>query len=178
MQYLAWVQDASRHVLVSDLFVLRGTPHDYLQPMIAISGGLVALGMSPWLALLVWKPVAVIAIFVAVRACCHRALAGRGERRAALALGLFAAGWASWGEEWILFLSWGYLYALIALARASPNIFTIRSSPSTNEMNTQTMIAAAAVTTRPVEPTPSITAPVASRLRVHASWTRDTRDTS
>jgi hypothetical protein len=24
MQYLAWVQDASRHLLVSDLFVVRG----------------------------------------------------------------------------------------------------------------------------------------------------------
>ncbi len=29
-QYLAWVRDASRHVLVSDLFVLRASPHDYL----------------------------------------------------------------------------------------------------------------------------------------------------
>ncbi|MGZ6563564.1 MAG: hypothetical protein ACXVH1_29015 [Solirubrobacteraceae bacterium] len=116
MQYLAWVQDASRHLLVSDLFVVRGTAHDYLQPMVTISGGLVALGMAPWLALLVWKPVVVIATLLALRACYHRVLAGKAERRAALALGLFAAGWASLGEEWIPFLSWGYLYALAALA--------------------------------------------------------------
>ncbi len=32
--------------------------------------------------------------------------------------GLFAAGWASMGEEWIPFLSWGYLYALAALVGA------------------------------------------------------------
>lgn len=118
MQYLAWVQDASRHFLVSDLFVLRASAHDYLQPMVTISGGLVALGMAPWLALLVWKPVVLIAIFMALRACYHRVLAGRAERRAAVALGLFAAGWASLGEEWIPSLSWGYLYALAALVGA------------------------------------------------------------
>ncbi len=95
MQYLAWVQDASRHFLVSDLFVLRGTAHDYLQPMVAISGGFVALGVAPWLALLVWKPVVLIAMFLALRVCYHRLLAGKAERRAALALGLLAAGWAS-----------------------------------------------------------------------------------
>jgi hypothetical protein len=65
------------------------------------------LGMAPWLAQLVWKPVAVIAIFVAARAYYHRALAGTAQRRAALVLGLFAAGWASLGEQWIPFLAWG-----------------------------------------------------------------------
>src|ERR1700759_4847464 len=48
MQYLAWIQDASHHFLVSNLFVLRGTPADYFQPAVVISGGLTALGMSPW----------------------------------------------------------------------------------------------------------------------------------
>ena len=62
MQYLAWVQDASRHLFVSDLFVVRATPHDYLQPMVAVSGLLVAVGLAPWLALIAWKPVAVVAI--------------------------------------------------------------------------------------------------------------------
>src|SRR5579862_489996 len=66
-QYLAWIRDASRHVLVSDLFVSRQTPHDYLQPAIAISGGLVAIGVAPWLALLLWQPVAVAGTFFAVR---------------------------------------------------------------------------------------------------------------
>ena len=62
-QYLAWIRDASRHVLVSDLFVLRATPRDYLQPAIVISGGLVAIGVPPWLALLLWQPVAVGGVF-------------------------------------------------------------------------------------------------------------------
>ena len=64
-QYLAWIRDASRHVLVSDLFVSSATPHDYLQPAIAVSGGLVAIGVAPWLALLLWQPVAVGGTFLA-----------------------------------------------------------------------------------------------------------------
>ena len=67
MQYLAWIKDASHHFLVSNLFVLRDTPADYFQPAVVISGGLTALGVAPWLSLLLWKPVAVIAFFFAVR---------------------------------------------------------------------------------------------------------------
>lgn len=116
MQYLAWIQDATRHVLVSDLFALRPTPHDYLQPMVAVSGGLVALGVAPWLALLVWKPVAVAAIFFAVRGYSHRLFARRGEQRAALVLGLFAASYGTLGDQWLPFESWGYLFGLVAVA--------------------------------------------------------------
>src|SRR5438270_12838676 len=68
MQYLAWIRDASHHVLVSNLYVLRDTPADYFQPAVVISGGLTALGLAPWLSLLLWKPVAVVAFFFAVRA--------------------------------------------------------------------------------------------------------------
>ncbi len=38
MQYLAWIKDASHHFLVSNLFVLHGTPADYFQPAVVISG--------------------------------------------------------------------------------------------------------------------------------------------
>ena len=47
MQYLAWIRDASHHLLASNLFVLRGTPADYFQPAVAISGVLTALGRRP-----------------------------------------------------------------------------------------------------------------------------------
>lgn len=116
MQYLAWIRDASRHVLASDLFVPWPTPHDYLQPMVALSGGLVAVGMAPWLALLLWQPIALLAVFFAVRAYCRRMLAGRWERRAALTLALFAAYRSVLGDEWLPFLSWGYPYALASVA--------------------------------------------------------------
>lgn len=116
LQYLAWVIDASRHVLVSDLFVSRSTPHDYLQPMIAISGGLAAVGVAPWVALLVWKPIALLAAFLAVRALCRRLLATRAQRNTALFLALFAAFFNVLEDEWIPFQAWGYPFDLISLA--------------------------------------------------------------
>jgi hypothetical protein len=116
MGYLAWIQDSARHVLVSDLYVPWPTPHDYLQPMIVVSGLLVRLGMVPWLALLLWKPVTVLAIFFAVRAYCRRSLTGRWERRAALALALFGSSIGTLGDEWLPAISWGYVFALAAVA--------------------------------------------------------------
>lgn len=116
MQYLAWIRDASQHVLVSNLFVLRATPHDYLQPAIAISGGLVALGLAPWVALLVWQPVAVGAVFLAVRAFVHRQLAGHVSRRVALVVALFGGWVGMFPDLWLPFWTWGYPFALLALA--------------------------------------------------------------
>lgn len=116
MQFLAWIQDASRHVLTSDLFVLRPTGHVYLQPMFALSGGLVALGVPSWVALLAWKPVAIVAIFLAIWVWCGRLLQGRWERRAALVLALFAGGGGVLGDEWLPFMAWGYPHAVLGVA--------------------------------------------------------------
>ena len=65
-----------------------------------------------------------------------------------------------------------------ATARPMPNSLTVRSSPSANEANTQTMIVAAAVITRPVLARPLATASEALRPRTHSSWMRDIRNTS
>jgi hypothetical protein len=122
-QYMAWVRDASKHVLVSNLFVLRPTPADYFQPAIALSGGLVALGLAPSLSLLIWKPLAVVALFWATRGYVRRSLAGAWSRRAALALALFFGSFTflygsvgTIGDLFPGFLSWGYPFALLALA--------------------------------------------------------------
>ena len=116
MQFLAWIQDASRHVLTSDLFVLRPTGHVYLQPMFALSGGLVALGVPSWVALLAWKPVAIVAVFLAIWVWCGRLLEGRWERRVALVLALFAGGGGVLGDEWLPFMAWGYPHAVLGVA--------------------------------------------------------------
>jgi hypothetical protein len=116
MQYLAWIQDASRHFLASNLFVLRSSPHDYFQPVVVISAGLTKLGITPWLSLLLWKPVAVVATFFAVRAYARRTLRERFDRRAALVLALFFGSWGLLGDEWLPFLTWGYPFALLAIA--------------------------------------------------------------
>jgi hypothetical protein len=116
MQYLAWIKDASNHFLASNLFVLRSTPHDYFQPIVLISAGLTRIGVTAWLALLLWKPVALLAIFFAVRACVGRTLPERFDRRAALVLALFFGSWGMLGDEWVPFLTWGYPFALLAIA--------------------------------------------------------------
>jgi hypothetical protein len=122
MQYLAWIRDASHHVLVSNLFVLRGTPADYFQPAVVISGALTALGLAPWLALLLWKPVAVLVAYFGFRAFVGQNLDGIWPRRAALILGLFFGSFTViYGSVGVLgdlfppFLSWGYTFGLLAL---------------------------------------------------------------
>ena len=123
MQYLAWIKDASHHFLSSNLFVLRDTPSDYFQPAVVISGGLTALGMAPWLSLLLWKPVAVLAMFFGVRAYAQRSVTGVWPRRVVLVLALFFGSftlvygsWSVLGDLFPGFLSWGYTFGLMALA--------------------------------------------------------------
>jgi hypothetical protein len=134
MQYVAWIRDASRHVLASNLFVLAPTPHDYLQPLVAISGLFTALGVAPWLTLLLWKPVAVCVVFLAIRAYVRRVLVGVGGQRAATVLAVFFVGPGQlvaqvlrhfgnhdfpWHDvtldPWIGWWSWGYPFGLMAL---------------------------------------------------------------
>src|SRR6185312_10328754 len=123
MQYLAWIKDASHHFLVSNLFVLHSTPADYFQPAVVISAGLTALGMAPWLSLLLWKPVAVLAFFFAVRAYAARSVTGVWARRVALVLTLFFGSFTLVYDQWSVlgdlfpgFLTWGYVFGLMALA--------------------------------------------------------------
>jgi len=123
MQYLAWIKDASKHVLSSNLFVLRDTPADYFNPAVVVSGGLTALGMAPWLSLLLWKPVAVTGFFFAVRGFAYRLLTGVWPRRAALVLALFFGSFTNvYGQFSVLgdlfpgFLTWGYVFGVMALA--------------------------------------------------------------
>jgi hypothetical protein len=132
MQHLAWVRDVAGHGLASNLFVAEPRPHDYIQPVVAISAALTALGVAPWLAVLLWKPVAVGACFAAVRALVSATVRGSRARVAVLALGLLYAGWGTvaarvldlhgfawWAisnEIWLPFWSWGYPFALIAFA--------------------------------------------------------------
>ena len=122
LQYMAWIRDASTHLFASNLFVLHSTPHDYLQPMVAISGGLVALGVTPPIALLVWQPVAVVGLFVAVRGFVRVQLRSRLAVRAALVLALFAGLPSMYFDLWLPFWTWGYQEALLAFACATGSV--------------------------------------------------------
>ena len=123
MQYLAWIVSASHHLLVANLFVLRPTPSDYFQPAVVISGVITALGVAPWLSLLLWKPVAVLATFLAIRAYAYRTVESQGQRRAVIALGLFFGCFSVVngtfgivGDMMPGWLSWGYPFGLMAVA--------------------------------------------------------------
>src|SRR2546429_9671189 len=72
MQYLAWIQSASHHVLSANLFVLRGTRAAFFQPAVTVSAELTALGVAPSVTLLLWKPVAVLAGFFGFNAYVRR----------------------------------------------------------------------------------------------------------
>jgi hypothetical protein len=123
MQYLSWIQSAAHHGLISNLFVLRSTPSDYFQPAILISGAVAAVGVPSWLALLLWKPVAVVTLFLAMRVVANRVFTLTMHRRAALALGLlFGSFTVIYGSLGIVgdmmpsWLSWGYPFGLMAVA--------------------------------------------------------------
>jgi hypothetical protein len=131
MQYLAWIRDASHHFLIANLFVLRSTPADYFQPAIVVSGGLSAIGIPAWLSLLLWKPVAVVAFFFVTREYVHRSISGLWPRRVALLLALFFGSFtivygsfSVLGDLFPAFLSWGYVFGLIALAAVVGGLLT------------------------------------------------------
>jgi hypothetical protein len=123
MQYLAWIQSAAQHGLISNLYVLRSSPADYLQPAIVVSAGLFKLGVAPWLTLLLWKPVAVVSFFAASRAAAHHFFVRRVDRLAALALALLFGSLSTIygslgivGDMMPTWSSWGYPFGLIAVA--------------------------------------------------------------
>jgi hypothetical protein len=135
MQYLGWIRDSAHHVLIGNPYQLAASPHDFLHPGLAISGILNRLGMGAWLAYLVWKPVAVLALFAAARAYVYRLLPGTTQRRFALVLALFFVspvsyhattfGWHWKGvsllqpyvfEMWPSLYLWGYPFTAIAVA--------------------------------------------------------------
>ncbi len=112
-QYLAWTRDAGSHFLASNMWVIGHTPHDYLQPMYLISGLLWRLGVSIQLAYLVWKPVAVLVLFLGAAAYVRRVLPRRGQQAAALVLALFYESPVLAVSAWTGHLSTPHMFQLI-----------------------------------------------------------------
>jgi len=134
-QYLAWIRWSGEHGMVANPFRLDTTPADFLHPGVALSGLLVRLGASVPIAYLLWLPVAVVALFAAVRALVCRCLDGTAARRCALVLALFFTPLTVFfldriglGTHDVISLSgaafdlalgssmWGYPFAIIAVA--------------------------------------------------------------
>jgi hypothetical protein len=88
-QYLAWVREAGEHALISNRFDVVDDPAVYLQPQWLIGGLVARLTGSEQLGFLLFKPVAVAALFLGFWAYVRRLVDGRWARVAALALALF-----------------------------------------------------------------------------------------
>ncbi len=128
MQYVAWIRDASQHVLISNHFQAEASKASYLHPGALLSGGLVALGLPPAAGYLLWKPVAILALFAAVTAYIRSVLPSGTGRVAALVLALFFLPpttqivtdeiglTVAAGEVWPVDMLWGYFFSALAIA--------------------------------------------------------------
>jgi hypothetical protein len=135
LQYLTWLREAGEHAAVGNLYDLEDGPNSFVHPGVLISGLLHQAGLGVVAAYMVWKPVAVIALFAGALALCRRFLTRAGDRVLALVLALFFAspiaalvGWAGIGGEeakfdldfisgelWAGTYLWGYLFTAIAV---------------------------------------------------------------
>jgi hypothetical protein len=136
MQYLGWLRQAGEHVLIENLYDLEDGDRTFLHPGLLVSGAANRLGLGLMASYAIWKPIAVVALFAAVRQWTRRFLDRRDDRRLALLLCLFAAspvaafvGWTKlatgfnkyqldflgnemWPGTWL----WGYMFTAVAVA--------------------------------------------------------------
>ena len=105
MQYLNWLRQSGSHLLIGNLYDLAPGPRTFLHPGLLVSGRAQrARASGATVAYMLWKPVAVLALWAGAVAWCRRFLPEGGRRVAAVALALFFAsplaalvGWSGWG---------------------------------------------------------------------------------
>ncbi len=135
LQYLGWLRQAADHVAAANLYDIGPLRHTFVHPGVVLSGLLHKAGLGVAAAYLVWKPVAVAALFAGSLALVRARLGRSDDRGLALVVGLFfcspvaaLVGWAglggqetkfrldfSTGELWIGSYLWGYLFTAIAV---------------------------------------------------------------
>ncbi len=135
MQYVNWGRQSGQFGAAANLYDLAPSPHSFVHPGLLISGLLHRLGFGVVLAYLVWKPVAVAALFVGAFLFAARFLGRSGDRRVAVICALFFAspvaavvGWTAArqsaakfnldfisGELWTGTYLWGYLFTAISV---------------------------------------------------------------
>lgn len=124
-QYLAWIREYGTSLLAGNDLDLAPSDGVFLHPMFLLSGLGTRLGLSVELAYLLWKPVAIVALFLGCRAYAHRFLDGMTERLVALVVAIFFAApfvvvdldvGSAAGEMFPAGLLWGYVPSAIAVA--------------------------------------------------------------
>jgi hypothetical protein len=135
-QYMAWIREYGNHLLAANTLDVAPSDNVFFHPMFFVSGLGVRAGLSVELTFLLWKPVAIVLLFLGFRAYVRRFVDGAWARVAALAIALFCASpmWplVEWepiesgdrfadvnvaaGEAFATGLLWGYLPAVISVA--------------------------------------------------------------
>ncbi len=127
-QYVSFIREAAEQVVVSNHYRAEPGEASYLHPGVVLSAVLVKLGLAPKVAYLLWKPVAVLALFTAITAWVRRLLPAGPGRWAALVLALFYlppvvqifgenVDWTvTSGELWPIDMLWGYYYSALGVA--------------------------------------------------------------
>jgi hypothetical protein len=135
-QYLSWIRQFGDGMLVGNQLDLASSSRVFLHPMFLPSGLLSRLGVSLSVTYLLWKPVAVVALFLGFRAYVARFVDAGWTRIAVLVVALFCATpaaalfwWGSIGTDSEFFsavarvtaemfpaeLTWGYYPTVIAV---------------------------------------------------------------
>ncbi len=135
LQYLNWLRQSGQSGAAANLYDLAPSSHSFVHPGLLISGLLYRVGFGVVLAYLIWKPLAVAALFAGAFLFAGRFLARAGDRRAAIICALFFAspiaaivGWSAAassaakfnldfvsGELWAGTYLWGYLFTAVGV---------------------------------------------------------------
>ena len=135
LQYLNWLRQAGEQAAAENLYDLRDGPASFVHPALLLSGLLHRAGLGLFESYLIWKPVAVAALFAGALLYARRFLALPRDRHVALVAALFTAsplsalvGWSGLGgaeakfdfdfiggELWPGTYLWGYYLTGIAV---------------------------------------------------------------
>src|SRR4051794_22046715 len=135
LQYLNWLNQAGDHGLVRNLYDIAPSSRSFLHPGVLLAGLAHRAGLGLVASYMLFKPVAIGALFCGALFYTRRFLPRRDDRRLALVLALFACspvaalvGWANLGSEfrqfqfdlisgemWTGSYLWGYLFTAIAV---------------------------------------------------------------
>ena len=135
LQYLNWLRQAGDHGLVRNLYDIAPSTRSFLHPGVLLAGLAHRAGVGLVASYMLFKPVAIAALFAGALLYTRRFFSRRDDRRLALVLALFACspiaalvGWGNLGSEfrqfqfdlitgeaWTGSYLWGYLFTAIAV---------------------------------------------------------------
>ena len=119
-QYMSWIRQFGDHLLAANLLDLAPSSHVFLHPQFLLSGLAWRAGVGIQMAFLLWKPIAVMALFFGFRSYVARFLPGTGQRVAAFVAAMFFASpiaalvsWASIGSAHFQYQIAGRLHVVL-----------------------------------------------------------------